>query len=1231
MQINAGKSPLAVTEIINISIAHKIDIITIQEVPIIANKIAGCPIRYKQHLTSYTSSKPAKNFASAGIIILNSNLYTSAYVTQRHHITTTLKIFDEITYLTSCYLPPNQHFEQALAELTSTHAKVNNNTNRWIISGDLNSRSMEWGNTVTTTRGKQLTGALLTLKGIVTGSMRTPTFERVRRGKYERSIIDLVILHENSPLNVVNEETLLFSSCLSDHNPIIYELTSKNGKPATTTSELTRQYNTSKADWSKFRSKLLDSYSTTETISGEILHHYAVEACSETLKPSETRAKKLVWWTEDLSNLSRKVQSSRRSMFSTRNPQFLAERITRYKKLKVEFRVQLEQTKSSYWKNFCESLKRADTWSSLHRIAKSTNGVHCQTLQDTTGCLLTAKESAEIIADHFFPSDDDSSENAPHKLIRDKLLANYKSPTEEPQFNQSELREIFTSVSKKKAPGYEGLTSDICEQIRLASPAVLARAYNHCLETGNFPKVWKKAVIKIIPKPNKSDYRQPSSYRPIGLLPLLGKGLEKLIFTRLYWHLEKRHPLSENQYGFRCNRSAEEALLNITDILRKILTMKQYAILTSLDIKGAFDNAWWPMILYQLRKRNVSESIYGLIKSYLSERTVEVRYMGETSNRGTNKGCIQGSVLGPLFWSLIIDPILRLRLPSNCHIMAYADDITIVVSDANPELAIKQTQRILNKVMNWSKENKLELCPEKCVTMMVTKKLRRPQIKLQVNGNWLREVNSIRILGKVYDKNLTHRGHLKHTIQKAWCYAGRALSVSRRMYALNTEIYLLILQAVIKPILEYGLVASENLNQRVYYKKAINKIERCWLVRATKSHFTTSLNTLHLVCGITSLNAEIQRAVEVKRINLTLDPSPYVDTSTVIQQKVGINTLIHPSRYGDVAVLLRQRFTATSFDVFTDGSKSEEGVGCGFVVYYAGQVFQKSYKLENFCSISQAELLAIQKALLFIINMLRTGNGVSRATIWSDSMSSLMMIKSSRSRNKTVYRIQKQCSALRDKGVKTSICWVKAHAGIDGNERADCIAKQAAASQQPIDFRLFPFSKIKYESKIVMLEQFKQAAKLTYEKKERLLRIDEISKNLIASNAKESIYFFLTGHGPFLDHLHMLGQAITSQCPCGQTKQTSLHVAKSCPIFSPERRELCQKLCIDGIWEKELLKSVENIFYAEKIMKKMVRKLHLVNSPYLITTVSVRPLFVGQRTSIHDIHDNADVNVRAVA
>ncbi|GBP00872.1 RNA-directed DNA polymerase from mobile element jockey [Eumeta japonica] len=246
-------------------------------------------------------------------------------------------------------------------------------------------------------------------------------------------------------------------------------------------------------------------------------------------------------------------------------------------------------------------------------------------LQTDSGLVLSPNESATLLAETFFP--DDGS------ILTIRIMRK----------SEGKPTGMIVHPQLRDLPGWTHL---------------------YRAESWDTSPAWKVAAIKVIPKPGKDDYARPKSYRPIGLLPVLGKTVERMLVGRLQWHLMPK--LQATQYGFMPQRGTEDALYDLMTYIYKELNLKKIVLMVSLDIEGAFDNAWWPALKAQLLAYNCPVNLYGMVKGYLRDREVIVRYAGGESRRGTSKGCIQGSIAGPTFWNLILD-----SLPENSGNSAY--------------------------------------------------------------------------------------------------------------------------------------------------------------------------------------------------------------------------------------------------------------------------------------------------------------------------------------------------------------------------------------------------------------------------------------------------------------------------------------------------------------------------------------------------------------------------------
>jgi len=109
----------------------------------------------------------------------------------------------------------------------------------------------------------------------------------------------------------------------------------------------------------------------------------------------------------------------------------------------------------------------------------------------------------------------------------------------------------------------------------------------------------KKAKLIPIIKPGKERSYEVSKYRPISLLNIGGKVLEKLMINRINHHTHTKEYINQNQYGFRPQTSTIDAVMALKDYIEEGFR-SEVTVLVSLDVEGAFNSAWWPSILKSL-------------------------------------------------------------------------------------------------------------------------------------------------------------------------------------------------------------------------------------------------------------------------------------------------------------------------------------------------------------------------------------------------------------------------------------------------------------------------------------------------------------------------------------------------------------------------------------------------------------------------------------------------------
>ena len=166
--------------------------------------------------------------------------------------------------------------------------------------------------------------------------------------------------------------------------------------------------------------------------------------------------------------------------------------------------------------------------------------------------------------------------------------------------------------------------------------------FKKCLSEGVFPNAWKFANVQPI---HRKDSRQiKSNYRPISLLPVCGKILEKIVFDDLYAFLNNHNLISSDQSGFRPGDSTINQLISITTNIFEAYEDFDETRALFLDISKAFDKVWHEGLIFKLKCNGISGPLLNFFISYLNIRHQKVVLNGIQSDwKGAGKAWKLGS------------------------------------------------------------------------------------------------------------------------------------------------------------------------------------------------------------------------------------------------------------------------------------------------------------------------------------------------------------------------------------------------------------------------------------------------------------------------------------------------------------------------------------------------------------------------------------------------------------
>jgi hypothetical protein len=136
------------------------------------------------------------------------------------------------------------------------------------------------------------------------------------------------------------------------------------------------------------------------------------------------------------------------------------------------------------------------------------------------------------------------------------------------------------------------------------------------------------------------------------------------MIDRILFHIYSNDLFNDNQYGFIPQRGTVDAGMEVKNFIEESLRLKQCTVIVSLDVKGAFDAAWWPSILKRLRELKCPKNLYMLSASYFSNRIATLSINNYKMEKEVQKGCSQGSCCAPGYWNIMYNSLLNLKFNS---------------------------------------------------------------------------------------------------------------------------------------------------------------------------------------------------------------------------------------------------------------------------------------------------------------------------------------------------------------------------------------------------------------------------------------------------------------------------------------------------------------------------------------------------------------------------------------
>ena len=515
---------------------------------------------------------------------------------------------------------------------------------------------------------------------------------------------------------------------------------------------------------------------------------------------------------------------SLRILIDDRNRAYAQGQMPKYKRLREEVISHTKTLKSRFMKSVSSVKSARETWKSIRVVGKFSRKASSS----------STSFSAQQLSDYFA-----SNFQTNNKVSVESVESDF--PASSFQFSVFETYSYLKRM-RRKSCGSDGIPFWVLRDWSIIFASPITALFNHSLRSGKVPSSFKRADIIPIPKVSRPNHL--SDMRPISLLPLLSKILERMVLDKFIL------PLIHNQcdpfqFAYLPGRGlgTTTALTLMNHHILKFLDSQSGAVrVLTVDFSKAFDKITHTSILASCHRLSFPPTYINWIESFLSDRTQRVR-VGNDFSGWTNcsSGVPQGSVLGPILFCLATGQLTALH--SNTKVFKYADDITFlhfIRSNSDDKL-----QDEWHHCLEWSSRNRLPVNVSKCKTMEIITNKNICLSPIHTSNGTLPQVNNMKLLGLIFSSDMKWKAHVDSQLAK--CSKRIYIIRNLRRAGCDPSLIFKVYVALIRSCLLYAIPSFCNL-PKCLVSKLLSVEKRAKRIIADFSFPSDILSSIDSVC-----------------------------------------------------------------------------------------------------------------------------------------------------------------------------------------------------------------------------------------------------------------------------------------------------------------------------------------------------------------------------------------------